>query len=266
MSFEASEYTKAIILRAKSNLMRRRLILITGGSRGIGAATAVKFAKENNRLILVYHSNDREARHVLSKLKGEGHFAVKADLSNAEEVESVFNKIDEPLDVLVNSAGIALPNSIDQNETEWIKSWNDTINLNLNGLAHCCYQAAQKMKKQRMGSIVNISSRGAFRGEPDMLAYGASKGAVNSFTQSLAKSLGAYNISVTGVAPGFVDTDMASEILDSEKGKDLINESPFKRIAKPEEVADTIYFLAQPSSHFLSGTIVDVNGASFFRM
>ncbi len=170
------------------------------------------------------------------------------------------------MDVLVNSAGIAIPNSIDQDESDWLNSWRETIDVNLTGLANCCYYAAQNMKNQKAGSIVNVSSRGAFRGEPDMLAYGASKGAVNSFTQSLAKALGQHGISVTAVAPGFVDTDMASEILSSESGKKLIEESPFKRIAKPEEVADTIFFLAQESSLFLSGTIVDVNGASFFRM
>jgi len=246
--------------------MGRRLIVITGGSRGIGAATAIKFAEENDRVIIVYHSNDQAASELLTQLKGKGHFAIKANLSNPGEVETVFDRIDEPLDVLVNAAGIAEENSLNQRPEEWIKSWNDTLSLNLSGLAHCCYYASQNMIKHKSGNIINISSRGAFRGEPDMLAYGASKGAVNSFTQSLAKALGEHDISVTAVAPGFVDTDMASKILSSKDGRELINESPFKRIAKPKEVADTIYFLAQRSSLFLSGTIVDVNGASFFRM
>lgn len=242
------------------------MAVITGGSRGIGAATARKFAAENFRVIIVYRSNEQAAKALIAELDGEHHAAIKADISNSDEVKELFERIAEPVDVLVNSAGIALPNSIDQNETNWLSSWKDTLDVNLTGLANCCYYVAQKMKKHKAGSIVNVSSRGAFRGEPDMLAYGASKGAVNSFTQSLAKALGEFNISVTAVAPGFVDTDMASEILSSADGKKLIEESPFKRIAKPEEVADTIYYLARKSSLFLSGTIIDVNGASFFRM
>jgi NAD(P)-dependent dehydrogenase (short-subunit alcohol dehydrogenase family) len=243
-----------------------KTVVITGGSRGIGAAVARKFAAENFRVIIVYRSNDVAAKDLIADLDGDNHSAIKADLSKPQEVKDLFEGISEPVDVLVNSAGIAIPNSIDQNESDWLNSWKDTLDVNLTGLANCCYYAAQRMKKQKSGSIVNVSSRGAFRGEPDMLAYGASKGAVNSLTQSLAKALGEFNISVTAVAPGFVDTDMASEILRSANGKKLIEESPFNRIAKPEEVADTIYFLAGESSRFLSGAIVDVNGASFFRM
>jgi len=243
-----------------------KLAVITGGSRGIGAAVASKFAAENFRVIIVYRSNDKAAKELISELDGADHSSIKADISKPEGVKELFAGISETVDVLVNSAGIAIPNSIDQNESNWLNSWKDTLDVNLTGLANCCYYAARKMKKQNSGSIVNVSSRGAFRGEPEMLAYGASKGAVNSLTQSLAKALGPFNIGVTAVAPGFVDTDMASEILSSADGKNLIDESPFKRIAKPEEVADSIYFLAQKSSLFLSGTIVDVNGASFFRM
>lgn len=243
-----------------------KTVVITGGSRGIGAAVARKFAAENFRAIIVYCSNDVAAKDLIADLDGDNHSAIKADLSKPKEVKDLFEGISEPVDVLVNSAGIAIPNSIDQNESNWLNSWKDTLDVNLTGVANCCYYAAQRMKKQKSGSIVNVSSRGAFRGEPDMLAYGASKGAVNSLTQSLAKALGEFNISVTAVAPGFVDTDMASEILRSANGKRLIEESPFKRIANPEEVADTIFFLAKKSSRFLSDAIVDVNGASFFRM
>jgi len=243
-----------------------KLVVITGGSRGIGAAAARKFAAENYRVIIVYRSNELAAKELIADLKGDYHTALKADISQPNEVNKLFDGISGSVDVLVNSAGIAIPNSIDQDESDWLSSWKDTIDVNITGLANCCYYAAQNMKSHNAGSIVNVSSRGAFRGEPDMLAYGASKGAVNSFTQSLAKALGQFNISVTAVAPGFVDTDMASEILSSESGEKLAEESPFKRIAKPEEVADTIFFLAQESSLFLSGTIVDVNGASFFRM
>lgn len=246
--------------------MNKRNVLITGGTRGIGAATARKFAMNNCKVILIYHSDESAAQRTLLSLKGEGHMIYQADISDVNQVEDLFAYISTPIDVLVNSAGIAIPNSIDQDRQNWKESWNRTLGLNLTGLANCCYYASQNMKENRSGSIVNVSSRGAFRGEPDMLAYGASKGAVNSLTQSLAKALGEYNIGVTAVAPGFVDTDMAASILNTEDSARLIAESPFGRIAQPEEVADAIYFLSLPSSLFMSGTILDVNGASFLRM
>ena len=193
---------------------------------------------------------------LLHKLPGAGHLKIKSDVGQYQSVKRAFEIISQEygrIDVLVNSAGIAIPNTIEMNEEDFLKSWNDTIGTNLSGIANCCYSAFQIMKDQNSGFIINVSSRGAFRGEPDMLAYGASKGGVNSLTQSMARSMGKYGISVTAVAPGFVETRMARPILHGEKGEMLKNESPFKRIAKPEEVADTIFFLAQPSSLFLGG-------------
>ena len=134
------------------------------------------------------------------------------------------------------------------------------------GLAQVTYLIAQGMIHRKSGSIIMVSSRGAFRGEPEFPAYGASKGGLNSMSQSLAKSLGKHGISVVAVAPGFVHTEMAQEALQSDQENKIINESPFGRIATPEEVARTICFLAEQDSSFLSGGIVDINGASFLRM
>ena len=121
------------------------------------------------------------------------------------------------------------------------------------------------MKREGGGRIVNVSSRGAFRGEPTKPAYGASKAALNSMTQSLAKALGKYNIFVAAVAPGFVDTDMAQETLTPVERAAIENDCPLKRIARPEEVAYSIAFLASERSAFSTGAILDINGASYLR-
>ena len=121
------------------------------------------------------------------------------------------------------------------------------------------------MIEQGNGRIVNVSSRGAFRGEPTGPAYGASKAGLNSMGQSLAKYLAPYNIFVGTVAPGFVETDMAKDFLDGPQGDAVRNQSPLKRVARPEEVAYTILFLASAGAEFLTGCIVDVNGASYLR-
>ena len=115
------------------------------------------------------------------------------------------------------------------------------------------------------GAVVNVSSRGAFRGEPDCPAYGASKAGLNAFGQSMALALAPQGISVTTVAPGFVETDMAREVLDGPDGDAVRAQSPFGRVARPEEVADAVLWLASPAARFASGTVVDVNGASYLR-
>ncbi|HKL02602.1 MAG TPA: SDR family oxidoreductase [Cryomorphaceae bacterium] len=249
--------------------MEKKIVLITGASRGIGRATAIAFAKEGYRVFVNYRSDKVSAQSCLAQLSGNSHQTFQADISKKSETDQLFSYVISEagrIDVLVNAAGIAKTNNIEQSPDDWINTWNKTMDTNINGLAYCCYLAACQMKAQKSGRIINISSRGAFRGEPEMLAYGASKGAVNSLTQSLAKALGKHNIGVTAVAPGFVDTDMARDILESPKGSHLISESPFNRIARPDEIAQTVLFLARETSIFLSGTIVDVNGASYFRM
>lgn len=242
--------------------------MITGGSRGIGRACAQAFAREGGNVIINYHQNEEAANSCLRSLGDGDHAAFQADISREEEVREMAAVVLEKyktIDVLVNNAGIYEEHPIEEVEfEEWINHWKRTINTNLMGLANLTYFIAKQMIKQGYGHIVNISSRGAFRGEPDSPAYGASKSAVNNFSQSMAKKLGKYNISVTAVAPGFVETDMGMSVLE-ERGEEIRNQSPFGRVAKPEEVADTVVFLASEKAAFLSGGIVDINGASYLR-
>ena len=147
----------------------------------------------------------------------------------------------------------------------WQKAWRQVLDTNLVGPANVSYLAARHMIEHGGGRIVNVSSRGAFRGEPEGPAYGASKAGLNAMSQSLAKRLAPHDIFVGVVAPGFVDTDMAARYLDTPRGDEIRAQSPLGRVAKPEEVALAVLFLASEGTEFMTGAIIDVNGASYLR-
>jgi NAD(P)-dependent dehydrogenase (short-subunit alcohol dehydrogenase family) len=171
------------------------------------------------------------------------------------------------IDVLVNNAGVFEPHPITGTSyDEWQGAWQRTLAVNLVGAANVTWCAVQHMIRGRGGKIVNVSSRGAFRGEPSHPAYGASKAGLIAFGQSLARALGGHDIVVTAVAPGFVQTDMAARELAGEGGAKRRAESPLGRIATAEEVAAAVVFLASPEAAMASGSVLDVNGASYLRM
>ncbi|MFD2100412.1 SDR family NAD(P)-dependent oxidoreductase [Flagellimonas iocasae] len=246
-----------------------KYVLVTGASRGIGKATAMAFAKKGAKVGLNYKSNDEAAEHTLKELPGGGHQLFKRDISQKSETEALINDFVTKfgrLDVLVNNAGISIFHEIDSVDFDhWTHAWEKTFETNLFAVANLCYWAAQAMIKTGGGHIVNVSSRGAFRGEPTKPAYGASKAALNAMSQSLAKKLAPHNIYVGVVAPGFTETEMAAKTLTPEERENLLRESPFKRMARPEEVAHAILFLASDEAAYSSGTIIDVNGASYLR-
>ena len=244
-------------------------VLITGASRGIGKATAMAFAKNGAKVGINYRSNDEVAQQTLMELPGEGHRIFKRDISQKSETKALiedFVKEYGQLDVLVNNAGISIFHEIDKVDFDhWTNAWEKTFETNLFAAANLCYWGAKAMMKTGGGHIVSISSRGAFRGEPTKPAYGASKAALNSMSQSLAKKLAPHNIYVSVVAPGFTETEMAKETLTPTERENLLRESPFKRMAQPEEVAHAVLFLASSGAAYSSGTIIDVNGASYLR-
>jgi NAD(P)-dependent dehydrogenase (short-subunit alcohol dehydrogenase family) len=248
-----------------------RAVLVTGASRGIGAAVARGFAARGDRVAVHYGANGDLAHEVAASLVGDGHVVVGADLADAAAVERM---VDEAaaglggLDVLVNNAGVFADHPIQATAyEEWQRAWSETLGVNLVGAANATWCAVQHMLRGgRGGRIVNVSSRGAFRGEPDAPAYGASKAGLIAFGQSLARALGGHGIAVASVAPGFAETDMAAEELAGPRGDARRAESPFGRVATAEEVAAAVLFLASPEAEFTSGTVIDVNGASYLRM
>jgi NAD(P)-dependent dehydrogenase (short-subunit alcohol dehydrogenase family) len=248
---------------------KNKVILITGASRGIGKATAQAFAKREAQVIINYKQDHERAKETLDSLEPGNHFLIQADVSKPDELESMFDEVIrnyKQIDVLVNNAGIGIFHPVDDISFDsWQHAWQQVINTNLMAVANSCYLAAQHMIKRRSGRIVNVSSRGAFRGEPQQPAYGASKAGVNALSQSLAKQLGGYGIYVMAVAPGFVETDMATEFLTDAERIAVENDSPLKRMARPEEVANAIVYLASEDSAFSTGAILDINGASYLR-
>lgn len=246
-----------------------RAVLVTGAARGIGAAVARAFADGGDR-VAVHHSgvNSREdAEAVAAGLPGGGHAVVCGDVADPSAVAALVDeaaRLLEGIDVLVNNAGVFLPHPVDATTyDEWQATWQQTLAVNLLGPANAIWCAVRHMTHG--GRIVNIGSRGAFRGEPECPAYGASKAGLHALGQSLAVALAPRGIAVAGVAPGFVETAMAREAMQGERGEQVRRQSPFGRVARVEEVASAVHWLASPHAEWASGTIIDVNGASYLR-
>lgn len=252
-----------------SERMAGKRVLVTGASRGIGRAVARQFASEGARVCVHYGSNEEAARSVIGELHGEGHCMGEADLTDRHAVRELVKRTAQELggvDVLVNNAGVFFDHPVDELEyDDWQNAWDRTLGVNLFGPANLIHQVVPHMREAGGGSIINVSSRGAFRGEPVSPAYGASKAGLNSLSQSLAVSLAKYRIRVIAVAPGFVATDMVRHLLDGPEGERIAAQSPLNRVATPEEIAATITWLATPEAEFLTGGIIDINGASYLR-
>nr|WP_176737569.1 SDR family oxidoreductase [Micromonospora citrea] len=249
-----------------------RAVLVTGASRGIGRAVASAFAAGGDRVAIHHRDSAVAAERLRAELPGEGHVVVRADLTDPDAVRAM---VDEAagllggLDVLVNNAGVYgerdAPHPVfGASYEQWRQQWRQVVETNLTGAGNVIWCAAQHMRDGG-GRIVNVSSRGAFRGEPEQPAYGASKAGLNALGQSLAVALAPYGITVATVAPGFVETDMTTEHLRGERGAAIRAQSPFNRVARPEEIAAAVHWLASPGAEWASGTIVDLNGASYLR-
>ncbi|WP_155353967.1 SDR family NAD(P)-dependent oxidoreductase [Acrocarpospora macrocephala] len=247
--------------------MSGRAVVITGASRGIGRAVATAFAAEGDRVAIHHRASPELAERLRAELPGEGHAVVQADLADPDEVRRMVDSAADALggiDVLVNNAGVFFSHPITEvSYEEWQAAWHQTLGVNLLGAANATWCAVRHMA--RGGRIINVSSRGAFRGEPDSPAYGASKAGMNALGQSLAIALAPRGITVGTVAPGFVETDMTNEHLKAPRGDAIRAQSPFGRVAVPEEIAAAVLYLASPAAEWASGTIIDLNGASYLR-
>ncbi len=267
-----------------------RGVLVTGSSRGVGAATARCFAERGDRVAVHFRAGHAAAEEVLGTLTGSGHALLQADLSDPAEVRHLADEAVDALgrvDVLVNNAAMFLdPASVaaagggsrrgdhrvtDVDYDAWVRAWQTTVATNLLGPANLTWCIARHMVDtpppvgMPRGRVVNVGSRGAYRGEPDVPAYGASKAGLHAFGQSMALALAPQGISVVSIAPGFIATEMAAELLDGPAGDGIRAQSPFGRVASADEVAGAILALAEPGAEWASGAVVDFNGASHLR-
>ena len=244
-------------------------VLVTGGSRGIGLAISTAFAAAGANVAIVYRANDSAAAAALAQLPGAGHSIHRADISDPEQVRLVVDAAAKELgglDIVVNNAGIGDYHPIDSTTyRQWQDAWQKTLAANLTAPTNVCFCAVQHMLAGGGGRIVNITSRGAYRGEPIKPAYGASKAGLTSLSQSLAVALAPHKIFVGAVAPGFVNTELTADRLASAEGAEIKAQSGFNRVAEPKEVAHAVLFLASEGAEFSTGTVIDVNGASYLR-
>jgi 3-oxoacyl-[acyl-carrier protein] reductase len=256
---------------AAGGVVPGRRVLVTGASGGIGSAVAAAFARLGDVVAVHCSASPERAAEVLADLPGEGHVLVRADIGDPTGVPGMVDAVVEGLgglDVLVNNAAVMSPAHppVDTPYEEWVAAWRRIVGVNLVGAAAVTHRVAAVMIGQGTGGrVVNVGSRGAFRGEPEFPAYGASKAGLHAFGQSMALALAPHGISVTSVAPGFVATERVSGRLDGASGQAIRAQSPFDRVATPDEVAAAVVYLASGPALWASGAVLDLNGASHLR-
>jgi 3-oxoacyl-[acyl-carrier protein] reductase len=239
--------------------------LITGASGGIGAAIARALAQRGVSLALHYGSDRKGVDATRRSLFGDGHRIVQADVGDPASIERLWQEAsaNHPIDVVVNNAGIFPSHPpLETGFAEWATAWQRTLATNLIGPALLSHCAAKSMAERGGGRIVNVSSRGAFRGEPRMPAYAASKAGLNALSQSMAKALAPKAVYVFVVAPGWVSTPRVAETI---KDPGVLADHPLGRVATPDEVAQVVTWCALDAPASLTGAILDVNGASYLR-
>ncbi len=250
-------------------MSERRLVLVTGASRGIGRAVAKAFAAQGARVAVHCNRGVEAARAVLEELPGAGHELFQADFADADACADLVAAVEARMgvpDVLVNNAAIyELVDVMALDYAAWRSSWRRTLETDLTAPANLSFLVGQGMARRGSGKIISISSRGAFRGEPRAPAYGAAKAGLNALSQSLAQALAPYGVFVAVIAPGFVRTDMTEALLDGPQGDGIRAQSPLNRAGEPQEIARAAVFLAAEGIGFATGAILDMNGASYLR-
>jgi 3-oxoacyl-[acyl-carrier protein] reductase len=253
------------------------LALVTGASRGIGRVIATQLAHRGARIAIHCRGNRAAAEATLAQLPGTGHAVFEADFADGAAPLTLWQRVGEqlgPVDVLINNAGLYVDHSpLKTDFMSWQSAWQLTLSTNLIAAANLSLLALQSMSARSeipdeafgRGRIVNISSRGAFRGEPDSPAYGASKAGLNALSQSLAKAVAPRAVYVYCIAPGWVDTEMASSHLAGPGGAAILEQHPLGRVSASQEVANAAVYCALDAPAAMTGCIIDVNGASYLR-
>lgn len=241
--------------------LKGKTAVVTGGSRGIGRAIALELASCGANVVVNYTRNSKAADEVVAEIEAMGlsGMAVKADVSIASEVENLVNEVLKTfgsIDILVNNAGITRDNLIIR-MTE--KEFDEVINTNLKGAFICTKAVSRVMIKQKSGKIINVSSVVGIVGNAGQSNYAAAKAGLIGFTKSMAKELAKRGINVNAVAPGFIQTDMTSVLPDNVK-EEFLKSIPLMRIGKPEDIANTVLFLASEYSDYITGQVINIDG------
>lgn len=238
-----------------------KVALVTGGSRGIGKAIAIKLASCKANVVINYTSNEEYALKAKEEIESYGvkSMAVKCDVSKSEEVSKMIEDIVKEfgqIDILVNNAGITRDGLLMRMKEE---DFDKVIDINLKGVFNCTKSATKFMMKKRYGKIINISSVVGLIGNPGQANYCASKAGVIGLTKASARELATRNITVNAIAPGFIDTDMTS-VLNEDLKENMLKNIPQNRFGKPEDVANLVLFLASDMSSYITGQVVNVDG------
>ena len=242
-------------------MLKDKVAIVTGGTRGIGRAIALKIADHGANIVINYRNSDKEAEELKAILEGKGVkvLTVKCDISNFEDSKNLMDKCKEvfgKIDILVNNAGITKDTLIMRMKEE---DFDNVIDVNLKGTFNCAKHASAIMLKQRFGKIINMTSVVGIAGNAGQVNYAASKSGVIGLTKSLAKELGSRGITVNAVAPGFINTDMTASL--SEKVKEEASKNiPLKRLGDPEDVANLVGFLASDAANYITGQVINVDG------
>jgi 3-oxoacyl-[acyl-carrier protein] reductase len=242
-----------------------RVVVVTGGSRGIGRAVALRLTDADTRIYINYSrsgSSDSDETIALIEAAGGRAQSLRADVASQKDVQNFFSKIVEEsgrVDVLVNNAGLTRDGLLVRMKEE---DWDRVLNVNLKGAFLCTQAAAKTMMKQRSGRIINITSVVGVMGNAGQANYTASKAGLIGLTKTAAKELASRGITVNAVAPGFIETSM-TEVLTDKVKEAMVEQIPLRRIGKPAEVAEAVAFLASESASYITGQVIHVNGGMY---
>ena len=245
-------------------MLKDKVALVTGASRGIDKAVAISLAAQGAKVAINYSSSQSQAMEVVELIRKNGGTAelFQAQVNNEEEVEAMFSSIEEKLgfvDILVNNAGITKDNLLMRMKTS---EWDDVIDVNLKGAFLCTRRVLKGMMKNRYGKIINISSVVGFSGNAGQFNYSATKSGIIGMTKSAALELASRGIRVNAVAPGFIETDMTAKLSDEVK-ESYKEKIPLKSLGSVDDIANAVIYLASPMSDYMTGQTLHLNGGMY---